>query len=156
MGTHSPRNMNGEKPKPPEGCVTRAAAGLVSSALVGGLVGAVEAMWTDAPAVKAEKTWPAIRATWACVARNSALFGMIGGVYMGGECAAESIRMKTDFWNGVYGGFAAGQILAFKTASPLRGVAAGLCFASISAFVDLNGQRLQPERFTDPEKTFTY
>merc|ERR1711934_27025 len=149
-------SMNQPKPEGPEDCVGRTASGLVTSALVGAMVGAVEAMWTDAPAVKAEKTGPAIRATWQCVARNSALFGLIGGVYMGGDCMAESVRQKKDVWNGVWGGFAAGQVLAFKTASPLRGVAAGLCFASISALVDLSGQRLQPERWTDSKQTFNY
>jgi len=39
----------------PEGMVKRAGAGLITSGLFGAMVGAVEAMWTDAPMVKAEK-----------------------------------------------------------------------------------------------------
>merc|ERR1712072_510607 len=157
MGDHfETMNNQPEVKGPPESCSERVASGLITSALVGGLVGAAEAMWTDAPAVKAEKTGPAIRATFNCVARNSALFGLIGGVYMGGDCLAESVRQKKDVWNGIYGGLAAGQVLAFKSASPLQGVAAGLCFAGISAFVDLSDQRLQPERWTDAKKTFNY
>ena len=38
----------------PEGLMNRAGSGLVSSALFGAMVGAVEAMWTDTPAVKKE------------------------------------------------------------------------------------------------------
>merc|ERR1711981_996287 len=149
-------SMNQPKPEGPEDCVGRTASGLVTSALFGGLVGAVEAMWTDAPAVKAEKTGPAIRATWQCVARSSVLFGLVGGTFATGDCMAQSVRGKDDVWNGVYGGLAAGGVFAMKTASPLRGLGAGLCFGAVSAMVDLSGQRLQPERWSDPTRTFNY
>merc|ERR1711937_743760 len=138
-----------EAAKPAEGCIKRGAFALGTSAVFGGLVGAVEAMWTDAPAVKAEKRGPAIRATWQCVARNSILFGLVGGTFATGDCMAASVRGKDDVWNGVYGGLAAGGVFAMKTASPLRGLGAGLTFGAVSALVDLSGQRLQPERLSD-------
>merc|ERR1712072_1154180 len=157
MGDHfETMNNQPEVKGPPESCSERVASGLITSALVGGLVGAAEAMWTDAPAVKAEKTGPAIRATFNCVARNSVFFGLIGATFSGGDCLAQSVRKKDDLWNGVWGGLAAGQVLSFKTGSPLKGLGAGLCFAGVSALVDLSGQRLQPERWTDPKKVFNY
>merc|ERR1712072_233459 len=140
----------------PSSCSARFGSGLVSSAVFGGMVGAVEAMWTDAPAVKAEKTMPALRATWSCVSKNSILFAGIGGTFAATECMAESMRGKRDVWNGVIGGLAAGQIITFKTMSRVRGIGAGLAFAGIAAAVDLSGQRLQPERFADPRQTFNY
>merc|ERR1712216_1071320 len=85
-----------EAAKPAEGCIKRGAFALGTSAVFGGLVGAVEAMWTDAPAVKAEKRGPAIRATWQCVARNSILFGLVGGTFATGDCMAASVRGKDD------------------------------------------------------------
>ena len=48
--------MAKEVPGAPEGPVARAGAGVVTSGIFGAMVGGVEAMWTDAPAVKAEKT----------------------------------------------------------------------------------------------------
>lgn len=40
--------------------------------------------------------------------------------------------------------------------SPVRGVGASLLFASVSALVDLSGQRLQPEHYSDTKRTFNY
>jgi len=40
----------------PEGTFARTGSAIITSGLFGAMVGGVEAMWTDAPAVKAEKT----------------------------------------------------------------------------------------------------
>merc|ERR1712167_160335 len=56
-----------EMSEPPEGFINRTGSGVVTSMIFGAMVGAVEAMWTDAPAVKKERRGPshmAIQSSW--------------------------------------------------------------------------------------------
>eukprot|EP00656_Telonema_subtile_P024614 TRINITY_DN267_c0_g1_i1.p1 TRINITY_DN267_c0_g1~~TRINITY_DN267_c0_g1_i1.p1 ORF type:complete len:162 (+),score=31.78 TRINITY_DN267_c0_g1_i1:211-696(+) len=140
----------------PQGWQARVGSAAISSGLVGCGVGAVEAFWTDVPAVKKEATLPALRATANVVKNNSLLFAAIGATYAAGEHIAWHFRGKQDIWNGVYGGLAAGAVIGVKTLDPLRGAAAGLAFGAVSAAVDMSGQSLTSSRFTDSKKTFNY
>ena len=68
-------------------------------------------------------------------------FAAIGGIYAGVACASEGVRGKADFWNGVVGGLAAGQVIGVRGRSLGLGVGAGACFAVASAAADAAGTR---------------
>ena len=52
-------------------------------------------------------------------------FAAIGGIYAGVACASEGVRGKADFWNGVVGGLAAGQVIGVRGRSLGLGVGPG-------------------------------
>ena len=49
--------------------------------------------------------------TGGMMASAGGTFAAIGGIYAGVACASEGVRGKADFWNGVVGGLAAGQVI---------------------------------------------
>lgn len=59
------------------------------------------------------------------------------------QCAAEGVRGKADFWNGVYGGLAAGQVIGMRGRSMGLGVGAGAAFAVVSAAIDTTGHKMR-------------
>ena len=59
------------------------------------------------------------------------------------ECAAEGVRGKKDFWNGAFGGAAAGAVLGVRAGRGGTGVGAAVALAAMSALVDSSGQKLR-------------
>ena len=89
------------------------------------------------------QSWPAVAKTCGMMASAGAMFAAVGGVYAGVACAAEGARGKVDFWNGVYGGLAAGHVVGLRGRSRGLGVGAGACFAAASAAADAAGYKVR-------------
>ena len=79
------------------------------------------------------QSWPAVSKTGGMMFSAGAMFAAVGGLYSGVACVSEGVRGKADFWNGVYGGLAAGQVIGIKGRSLGLGVGAGVAFAAASA-----------------------
>ena len=60
------------------------------------------------------QSWPALAKTGGMMASAGGTFAAIGGIYAGVACASEGVRGKADFWNGVVGGLAAGQVVGVR------------------------------------------
>ena len=99
----------------------------------------------DAPAVMRNQSWPALAKTGGMMASAGGTFAAIGGIYAGVACASEGVRGKADFWNGVVGGLAAGQVIGVRGRSLGLGVGAGACFAVASAAADAAGYKVRGE-----------
>ncbi|ODV88595.1 hypothetical protein CANCADRAFT_3240 [Tortispora caseinolytica NRRL Y-17796] len=63
-------------------------------------------------------------------------FGYIGMIFSGTECCIESLRAKTDVWNGVSAGCLTGGGLAVKS-GPQAALAGCAAFAAFSGAIDL-------------------
>merc|ERR1712166_120621 len=109
----------------PDDWQSRIGGAIISSAVIGAGVGAIEAFWTDVPAVKKEAAGPALRATANVIKNNSLLFAAVGGL-------------------------AAGCVIGAKTLKPIRGITAGLAFAAMAALVDVSGQTIKPVAMKGP------
>lgn len=99
------------------------------------------------------KAWPALVATARVTAAHSLTFAAIGGAFAAvdvrlfranrnnptahdsraAQCIAESARGKTDFWNGVLGGVAAGSVLGLRGSSQ----PSPRCFAALTLISQL-------------------
>lgn len=139
----------------PDDWQSRIGGAIISSAVVGAGVGAIEAFWTDVPAVKKEAAGPALRATANVIKNNSLLFAAVGGTFAAGTHIAECQRGKDDVFNGIIGGLAAGCVIGAKTLKPIRGITAGLAFAAMAALVDVSGQTIKPVAMKGPS-AFNY
>ncbi len=91
------------------------------------------------------QSWPAVTKTGSMMFSAGAMFAAVGGLYSGVSCVSEGIRGKADFWNGVYGGLAAGQVVGIKGRSLGLGVGAGVAFAAASAAADAAGYKVRGE-----------
>lgn len=91
------------------------------------------------------QSWPALAKTGGMMASAGGTFAAIGGIYAGVACASEGVRGKADFWNGVVGGLAAGQVIGVRGRSLGLGVGAGACFAVASAAADAAGYKVRGE-----------
>merc|ERR1711907_69358 len=162
MGANSPSVMANQadlvvkQSFQPQDWASRVGGAALTSGLIGCGVGAVEAFWTDVPAVQKEATMPAFRATANVVKNNALFFAAIGGTYAAAEQVAWSVRGKQDLWNGVCGGLAAGAVVGIRSLDPIRGAAAGLLFGAVSGCVDMSGQTLSASRFADSKQAFNY
>merc|ERR1712216_471508 len=103
----------------PDDWQSRIGGTFITSGLIGAGVGAVEAFWTDVPAVKKEAAGPALRATGNVIKNNALLFAAVGGTFTAGAHFAECVRGKDDVFNGMIGGLAAGCIIGAKTLKPV-------------------------------------
>lgn len=122
---------------------TVSAAG--SSALAGVVIGAITATWQDVPAVERNVALPALKKTGRMMGSYGAIFCAIGGTFAFVDAVSEEFRGKKDFWNGVFGGFAAGSILGLRAGRVPVGVGAGAAMAAVSAFMDAGGQKTRVE-----------
>ena len=91
------------------------------------------------------QSWPALAKTGGMMASAGGTFAAIGGIYAGVACASEGVRGKADFWNGVVGGLAAGQVIGVRGRSLGLGVGAGACSAVVSAAADAAGYKVRGE-----------
>mmetsp|Transcript_21343 Transcript_21343/g.34504 ORF Transcript_21343/g.34504 Transcript_21343/m.34504 type:complete len:124 (-) Transcript_21343:4-375(-) len=99
------------------------------------------------------QSFPAIAKTLGIMTRVGTKFAMIGGVFVGVSCVAEDVRGKADFWNGVYGGLAAGQMFGMQARSLSAGVGMGVAFAVASAAADATGHKVRPTTLFDDGDT---
>jgi len=98
---------------------------------------------------------PALVRTVGVSGAYAVTFAGVGVAYAGGECLAEGIRGKHDFWNGVVGGFAAGTVLGVRIGRPGVSLGAGAALAAMSAIVDSSGGRLRGTAGDDlPQRTY--
>ncbi|CAM6127591.1 unnamed protein product [Calypogeia fissa] len=112
----------------------------VSSTVAGVIIGAVTATWQDVPAVERNVALPALKKTARMMGTYGAIYGAIGGTFGLVDAVSEKLRGKKDFFNGVFGGFAAGAIIGFRSGSVPMGLGAGAAMAAVSAFIDVGGQ----------------
>lgn len=69
-------------------------------------------------------------------ARYGKSFAVVGFLFAGSECVIEKARGRTDIWNGLAGGCAAGAMLAYKGGPMAMGMGcAG--FAAFSLVIDM-------------------
>mmetsp|Transcript_8378 Transcript_8378/g.21176 ORF Transcript_8378/g.21176 Transcript_8378/m.21176 type:complete len:162 (+) Transcript_8378:220-705(+) len=134
--------MADEGPDEPS-CGEKVAFATIFSGAAGCFIGALQASWMDVPAVMRNQSWPALYKTGAMTGAGGMHFAAIGGVFAAAACQAEYLRGKQDIWNGVIGGFAAGQVIALKTKSIGMGVGAGFAFAVVSAAIDTTGHTVR-------------
>jgi len=101
------------------------------------------------------QSMPALVRTVGVSGAYAVTFMGVGAVYAGGECLAEGIRGKHDFWNGVFGGFAAGTVLGVRIGRPGVSLGAGAALAAMSAVVDSSGRSLRGSAGDDlPQRTY--
>lgn len=91
---------------------TASAAG--SSFVLGSIAGAIAATWQNVPAVERNVALPALMKTGRMMGSYGVYFASIGGVFAFTDAVSQEIRGKKDFWNGVYGGFAAGAVIGLR------------------------------------------
>lgn len=125
------------------------------------IMGALGANWGEAPLVVRNKSWPAFKQTGGVMATQGALFAALGAAFAAGDCAAETLRGKQDFWNGVFGGFASGAVIGLRFGSVPIAVGSGTALAVMSAIVDTTGQKIKGnglinDGLTPPPKIYPY
>jgi hypothetical protein len=107
------------------------------SLVAGGLLGAIQASWSEAShvGVKRSSKWAMINHTAKNIGKSSAMFGIAGGIFAAGECASQTYRGETrgNGWqNQAFGGACAGLAIGAMTRSigGAVGSAVGLGFLS--------------------------
>lgn len=68
------------------------------------------------------------------ISRFSAIFAASAAVYATGECVAESVRQKKDFWNAAVGGVGAGMVQGIVAGSLARGIKSSAFLGGAMAF----------------------
>lgn len=112
------------------GCVERVAQVGGASFIVGGLMGAVSASWSEASHAGVERSTfaSALKDTSRGIGRYSLMFGVAGAMFAIGDCGAQTFRNKQDWYNQAVGGcFAGFTVSAAVTRSPIS--AFGSCLA---------------------------
>jgi outer membrane lipoprotein SlyB len=61
-----------------------------------------------------------VRGTMRSMAAQAGTFGAIGGLFVAGNAASESVRGKKDRWNAVAGGAIAGIPIGLKSKAQIR------------------------------------
>eukprot|EP00890_Picochlorum_soloecismus_P005168 jgi/Picsp_1/5652/NSC_03011-R1_tim17 domain-containing protein len=131
------------------GCLYEAAKGLVTGFAAGSLFGAVFSNWSDVPVVLRDKPWPALMRTGSVMAQHGSTLGVVGLAFAGVDCAAESIRGKKDWLNGVLGSVAGGAILGMRSGKMGTALMSMAALAATSAAIDLSNHSLRGEGFQD-------
>ena len=135
-------------------CFTRVCNASVAMFGIGSIIGAVKATWAEAPlTIQRGQTLAAVRTTGSYMANSGGVFAAVGAMYTGTSCLSKSIRGKDDFWNGVYGGLAAGTVMGLKAKKVGVAVGAGVAFAAASASVDGTGEKLRGDGLFDDNAT---
>nr|GMD39751.1 outer envelope pore protein 16-3, chloroplastic/mitochondrial [Ipomoea batatas] len=115
--------------------------GAATGLAAGSLWGTIVATWYDVPRVERSVALPGLVRALKMMGNYGMTFAAIGGVYIGVEQLMQNYRMKRDFINGAFGGFAAGaSVLGYKGKSISTAISAGAALAVTSALIDAGGQ----------------
>lgn len=87
----------------------------------------------------------ALMKTGGSMLKYGVYLGSVGLLYSSTQCFSEKFRKTKDYWNGFYGGLAAGVAVALKTKSTAVGVGTGIAMGVMSCIVDATGHSLQGE-----------
>ncbi len=152
--------MSGDREEPPRvsasdlDCFTRVCNASAAMFGIGSVIGALKATWAEAPlTIQRGQTLAAVRNTGSYMVNSGGLFAAVGAMYAGTSCLSKSIRGTDDFWNGVYGGFAAGTVMGLKAKKAGVAVGAGVAFAIASASVDATGEKIRGDGLFDDNAT---
>lgn len=68
---------------------------------------------------------------------NALSIGSSLAIWKGGTCLAQGVRKKTDVYNSMFGGFAAGVVFALPSRNPRNILVSGVTYSAIAATFDL-------------------